>query len=307
MNYYVYELFNPKNENTYYIGKGCKDRCKQHFRKAIRLEESDKFGNKHLYYKINNLYDEMGKSGLKYKIVETFEDETAAYNFEKQLISEYGLENLCNIRKGGEGIINTPEIRSRISSSVKNWRKNLTEEKEQKLRSKISKGQKKFWNSNRSEKERVRRKQKAKELWKNEKLSKDKVYTDKFVQASMKQSEEVKGKTYEEIYDEEKAERIKEEISEKLSGKNNPQYGKSLDEETKQKISESNSGKSNPNSKTYVVDCNGEIREFETRKEVKEAIKSYNEENNLGWGEKIVYGKLFENGSSKSWEILQKQ
>jgi hypothetical protein len=306
MRYYVYELVNPKTEHPYYIGKGCRDRCLQHFRKALRKGE-EAFGNKHLCRKILKFYEKLGEEGLQHRIIKEFEEEQKAYKYEEKLISEHGRENLCNIRKGGEGVVNTPEVRKRISCSVKNWRKSLSEEKEKELRRKISEGQSSYWSSEKSKEERTRRKQQAKKLWNQGKLKKEKVYTEQFVQASMKQSEEVKGKSYEEIYGEEKAEEIRNKISEALSGQNNPQHGKELKEETKKKISKSTSGKSNPNAKTYVVNCNGKIREFETRKEVKKAVKKYNEENDLGWGEKIVYGNLFEEDVSKSWEIVNKE
>jgi len=54
--------------------------------------------------------------------------------------------------------------------------------------------------------------------------------------------DERKGKTFEEIYGEEKAKKLKKLGSFRASGEKNPMYGKKMSEETKLKISNANSG-----------------------------------------------------------------
>jgi len=86
MEYYVYKHIRKKDGSTFYIGKGKEDRL-----------ESDKGRNIHwkrVVEKDNGFDSEIIKDGLS-------EDE--AFDLEVKLISEIGLDNLCNMTEGGGG------------------------------------------------------------------------------------------------------------------------------------------------------------------------------------------------------------
>ena len=86
MEYYVYKHIRKKDGSTFYIGKGIKLRF-----------ESDKGRNIHwerIVKKDKGFDSEIIKDGLS-------EDE--AFNLEVKLISEIGLDNLCNMTEGGSG------------------------------------------------------------------------------------------------------------------------------------------------------------------------------------------------------------
>lgn len=91
--YYVYELSNSLSGEVFYVGKGQKDRLNDHKKNALRGESSWKS------YYIRKLI-EIGGDVVATK-VEFFEEESKAFEFEKQLIDGYGLENLVNILPGG--------------------------------------------------------------------------------------------------------------------------------------------------------------------------------------------------------------
>ncbi len=100
MKYYVYQLIDPKTNKIFYIGKGQKLRMYQHVKDVQRGRIPNRT-NVYLYYKIKEILD----SGYKIKYKEVFETDIGqeAYNREKQLITEIGLKNLCNITEGGKG------------------------------------------------------------------------------------------------------------------------------------------------------------------------------------------------------------
>ena len=86
MEYYVYKHIRKKDGSTFYIGKGKEHRV-----------ESDKGRNTHwkrIVKKDGGFDSEIIKDGLS-------EDE--AFNLEVKLISEIGLDNLCNMTEGGSG------------------------------------------------------------------------------------------------------------------------------------------------------------------------------------------------------------
>ena len=102
--YYVYELIDPRNGLSFYVGKGKNDRMYDHERDTI---------NKKLFYKNRYLFFKIRKiltSGLsiKYnKILENIDEKTALAE-EIIQIKNYGRKNngtgiLCNMTDGGEG------------------------------------------------------------------------------------------------------------------------------------------------------------------------------------------------------------
>src|ERR1035437_1278431 len=83
-----------------------------------------------------------------------------------------------------------------------------------------------------------------------------------------------KDKTYEELYGEERAKQLKEDISKRTSGENNPMYDKQHADETKIKISLANSGENNGNYGKHLSPEHIEIlRVYNTNKVVSEETK----------------------------------
>lgn len=93
MGFYVYELFDPRTEIVFYVGKGTRSRIDDHEIEARKGRISRKCD-------MIRLIESAGHSIGK-RIVRSFEDEQAAYDFEADLIDEYGLSNLTNIIPGG--------------------------------------------------------------------------------------------------------------------------------------------------------------------------------------------------------------
>jgi hypothetical protein len=99
--YYVYELADPRDGATFYVGKGCGDRLDHHEVEAKKGIDSRK---------CNRIREIIG-AGLpvqKTKIA-YFQDEKEAYQFENERIKEYGRTNLCNVaplRNGPRAAVN---------------------------------------------------------------------------------------------------------------------------------------------------------------------------------------------------------
>jgi hypothetical protein len=86
MKYYVYKHVRLKDNTTFYIGKGKGDRFKSHTARNT-------------YW--NNIVKKDG--GFNTIIVKDNLTEEEAFEFEKQLIFEIGLNNLTNLTEGGTG------------------------------------------------------------------------------------------------------------------------------------------------------------------------------------------------------------
>lgn len=98
--FYVYCLIDPRNGNTFYIGKGQGYRIKQHISDA----RTGTCRNKHLERKILQIISSGGKVVHK-KILENV-SEKFALSSEVNIIKIYrdsGV-NLCNLTTGGEGV-----------------------------------------------------------------------------------------------------------------------------------------------------------------------------------------------------------
>ncbi len=135
MVYYVYFLIDPITGKPFYVGKGCKKRMYEHVNNAQR-DRIPNGSNIELRNKIKKILSERN---VKYKKVFETDNETKAYNKEKELIAEIGLENLCNLTSGGEGGgIPNDETRRKISEAQigkKNHRygKKLSKETKKKM------------------------------------------------------------------------------------------------------------------------------------------------------------------------------
>lgn len=92
--WYVYELVNPIDGKTFYVGKGSGDRVHQHEKDTAKGVCSKKCN------KIRHIWS-LGFEIEKRKNAE-FWDEQAAYDHETDLIAEIGLANLTNILPGGQ-------------------------------------------------------------------------------------------------------------------------------------------------------------------------------------------------------------
>ena len=139
MKHYVYELIDPRNGEVFYIGKGCKNRLKDHVCHVKNEQLSYKKKNPHKYNKINSILED-GYNDIKYNKKFITEDENEAFDKEEKLISEYGLENLTNICPGGDGGYN-PEAK-RVNSELRSgstWEKIYGEKKAKEMKRKRKK------------------------------------------------------------------------------------------------------------------------------------------------------------------------
>lgn len=91
--FYVYELVDPRDGLTFYVGKGQRDRIAAHEKQALKGVCSPKCN------KIRDIWDEGFE--VKRTIVAHFQCENTAYAFEESRIAEYGLESLTNLAAGG--------------------------------------------------------------------------------------------------------------------------------------------------------------------------------------------------------------
>lgn len=90
----MYELINPIDGKTFYVGKGSGNRIEQHEKEARKGVCSKKCN------KIKHIWS-LGFE-IQRKKNALFCDEQAAYDHETDLIAEIGLSNLTNIMPGGQ-------------------------------------------------------------------------------------------------------------------------------------------------------------------------------------------------------------
>jgi|TARA_B100001971_G_C18153649_1_gene517276 hypothetical protein len=110
MKYYVYTL-NDTQGNPFYVGKGTGRRMYIH-EWNVQRDSLPNGGNKHLYHKIKKVGD------IDYQIIFRSNDEQKCYDKEIELIEKYGIENLCNLTYGGDGLRATDEIKAKISKAL---------------------------------------------------------------------------------------------------------------------------------------------------------------------------------------------
>lgn len=149
--YYVYELWDPRSNEVFYVGKGSGSRAWSHERSA----RNTKNPTSHKQRRIKNILEE--NQSVIVKIVFETKDETAAFREEIDLIAKYGRADckkgpLLNQTDGGEGGNtvkgqNDLNIKNRYLKRKETLRNKSIEEKElSSLRH--SRGLKKAWQNN---------------------------------------------------------------------------------------------------------------------------------------------------------------
>ena len=98
--FYTYVLIDSSTNKIFYVGKGSGDRMYKH----VQISKGNSIcrnRNKKLYNKIQKIISD-GNSIISLKVFEN-ENESLVLEYEIKLISELGVDNLCNLTLGGEG------------------------------------------------------------------------------------------------------------------------------------------------------------------------------------------------------------
>lgn len=93
--FYVYDLIDPRDGSIFYVGKGRGSRVNEHENEARKGKQSRKCD------RIREIWD--AGHQVSNRIVKTFDQEDAAYDFEAKRTMDIGLENLTNEKLGGHG------------------------------------------------------------------------------------------------------------------------------------------------------------------------------------------------------------
>ena len=122
MMFCVYELQNPLKDNQpFYVGKGDEERTKYH---TYEFEEWDRKGRPGKFHKGRNLHKlrtiaQIRDAGLDpvVVIIQEFDEEKKALQYEIQRIASIGLGNLTNLTAGGDGVSPSEETRGKMSQA----------------------------------------------------------------------------------------------------------------------------------------------------------------------------------------------
>ncbi len=134
MEYYTYVLIDPRIGKIFYVGKGQKRRMYKHVNE-VKRGRIPNGSNVYLGRKIKKILSSGHR--VKYKKVFITENGKDAFEKEKELIAEIGLENLCNIAIGGKvgngmlGRKHSEETKKKLSDFNKG--KKLSEETKKKI------------------------------------------------------------------------------------------------------------------------------------------------------------------------------
>ena len=213
MRFYVYALIDGRNDEIFYIGKGCNERMYKHVQLAKR---NAKLCNRNpkLYNKIKKILQD--GCIIKYNKIFESDCESETLDKEKEVIKNIGLENLTNLTSGGEGTTypnGFTEEHKRKMSEAKKGKLPANYDKFVKARKESFKDPKTF--------ERISKKLKLFYV-NNSSWNKGKEMSDEY---KLKQSEAHKGMVFTEDH--------KENISKGLTGRK-------LSDEQKRKIGEQN-------------------------------------------------------------------
>lgn len=118
--YYVYTLARPDG-SVFYVGKGQGQRIEMHEKEA-RQHPNHTCNNARKCQTICEIWAAGGQ--VQRAIVFESDDEQAAFDRERELIAQYGRENLCNVREGGRVINVLPmadqekQLKFRVSTAL---------------------------------------------------------------------------------------------------------------------------------------------------------------------------------------------
>ena len=118
--FYVYSLIDPTTNKVFYIGKGKGNRLYKHVNDVKNGRHPNK-RNKYLFNTINKILT--GGFDVRYLKIQEGLTEQEAFVKEKRVISDIGLENLCNFHPGGKGgnhpAAQTPEAIDKRASKMR--------------------------------------------------------------------------------------------------------------------------------------------------------------------------------------------
>lgn len=243
--YYVYVLIDPITGKIFYVGKGLKLRMYIHV-KDVKRNRIPNGNNIYLERKIKKIL--LLEKKVEYKKVFINENEQDAFNKEIELIKEIGLENLCNLTDGGEGLNywlgkhRSEETKRKISEANKGkiaWNKGKKHTDEAKIKMSMSHIGKKH---SEETKKKISKNNAKWNLGMN--LSEETKRKISQTLTGRKLSDEHKRKMSKYRIGKKHSDETKQKLSEAKKGKNNPMFGKSTwmkgrkhSEETKKKIS----------------------------------------------------------------------
>ena len=107
MKYYVYALIDPRDRSTFYVGKGKGSRIDAHELEASKGKPGEKCD------RIRSITSD--GCSVEKTILRHFAIEQDAYDYERYLIEQIGLENLTNITPGG-GSARNQSLRAKSAS-----------------------------------------------------------------------------------------------------------------------------------------------------------------------------------------------
>ena len=276
MKFYVYELIDPRNNKTFYVGKGSGNRVNKH-ELSIKKYNKDITNNIEKYNIINSILND--GMNTKIKIVYESVNELDCYKKEENLIQEYGLSNLTNIHSSK----NVTKISELVKKGLKKSYKNKarldyikTDEYRNKCRENNTGDKNPFYGKK----------------W-NELQRKNIILANK-----KEKTEEHKNKIRESLKQYEKTKEHKSNISNAL--KNSTKFKEAVtSDEYKAKQSRLSSGSSNGNAKKFIFKApSGEIYE------VKGGYYKFLKEHNLSvHGMKKVRSGIIE--TYKGWSVKE--
>lgn len=101
-----------------------------------------------------------------------------------------------------------------------------------------------------------------------------------------------------------RSEEVKDKIRKSVTGDKNHFFGKKHSKELVDNMKIRNGGKGNPNSKVYILSINGVEYRFEGRKELKDFINDYNNDNRLLGPNRVSFDGIMNRGSSKDFILV---
>lgn len=278
---YVYGLLD-QNDKLFYVGKGTGSRMYDHENVARRggICSTNNYDLTNKIKKVINSGNE-----INYKVFVEDVDEETAYEIEKQKINDVGLENLCNLTKGGKGCSGVEKIREKQSKATKRrWENGDLDTCYAQEWQKNQEGD--SWEEIHGEKKAKRMKEKMSET---NSVSYEERYGERAEEEKRKRREAIK-KAYEE-------KGLKERMSEEK-----------YEEWIENKKEAAKPAEEQPNYTVYEIKSpEGETFAFGGRQKVKKYFSEYNEKNKLRGPNRVsAEGIIYGDGSS-GWKLVEKR